>query len=340
MSGNIKKDIVSAQMRVTNDVIGAWKSQILFTLNELNVITALEKQPKFADVLSQELQLPEDSLHRLLDASVGVGYLLKSNQGYTVAPYIQAVLFEKSEGYLGNWLKMYAHWYSTFGKLTQSVRDGRAVEDVNSVVDEDYHHVFVKGMTDYANYRGRELIQYIDLGFAGKLLDVGCGPGIYVAMFCEKYPNIRCTCYDVPQALRLAREYLDARGFLDRINFRPGNYLEDTSFGESEYEAILLSHVLHQESASTCLNILRKAFVALKPGGTVIVQAMYLNDTRTGPVYASLHDLLSLMIFREGRNYTYKEIMALLTEANFTNVRRKSMSMFNVNGLVLGEKGA
>src|SRR3972149_2886405 len=183
MSNNIKKEIVSAQIRVTNDVIGAWKSQILFTLNELNVITALERWPKFADVLSRELQLPEDSLRRLLDAAVGVGYLLKSNEGYSVAPYIQAVMCKESEGYLGNWLKMYAHWYSTFAKLTQAVQQGRAIEDVNSVADEDYHRVFIKGMTDYANYRGRDLIQHIDLSSVSRLLDVGCGPGIYVAMF-------------------------------------------------------------------------------------------------------------------------------------------------------------
>ena len=110
------------------------------------------------------------------------------------------------------------------------------------------------------------------------------------------------------------------------------------SFGESQYDVVFLSHILHQENEETCAAIAKKAFRALKTGGMVIIQAMYLNDSGIGPVYASLHDLLSLLIFPGGRNYTYKQTMALLENAGYRNVRKKGMSIFNTNSLVLGEK--
>ncbi len=194
-------------------------------------------------------------------------------------------------------------------------------------------------MKDYASYRGSDILNHVDLSKANYLLDVGCGPGIYVGMFCEKYPQLNCTCYDVSQALHLAKEHLERKGVLDRVTFQPGNYLNDTSFGESQYDVVFISHVLHQEDVKKCAEIIKKAFKALKVGGQIIIQAMYLNDSGIGPLYASFHDLLSLMIFPGGKNYTFQETENLLSKAGFTHVNKKQMSIFNVNALVIGEKG-
>jgi 2-polyprenyl-3-methyl-5-hydroxy-6-metoxy-1,4-benzoquinol methylase len=339
MTTKLKKEIVSAHMQITQDVIGAWKTQILFTLNQLDVFSALEQKPLSALELSRALDIPENPLHRLLNAAVAVGYVLKDGERYANAPFIQTVMDKDGEGFLGNWLEMYARWNISFTKLPQAVREGRAVEDVNAVTDEDYHHIFIKGMKDYASFRGRDVLNYIDLSNAHNLLDVGCGPGIYTAMFCEQYPRLNCTCYDVPQALDLAREHLEGKGVLDRVTLEPGNYIRDTSFGASQYDVVFLSHVLHQEDETTCADIVRKAFNAVKVGGRIVVQAMFLNDSGTGPLYATMHDLLCLLIFPGGKNYTFQETTTLLKNAGFTNVHKKGMSLFNVNSLVIGEKG-
>jgi 2-polyprenyl-3-methyl-5-hydroxy-6-metoxy-1,4-benzoquinol methylase len=339
MSNKLQKEIVSAQMKIANDVLGAWKSQILFTLNQLKVFETLEQGSKQVTELSLLLDLPEDSLRRLLNAATAVGYIKKDGDNYSNASYIQTVMNKESKAYLGNWLKMYARWYMTFSLLPQAIKKGSAIEDVNANDDQEYHRIFIEGMTDYASYRGRDVLNYIDLSEVKKLLDVGCGPGIYVAMFCEKYADIHCTCYDVPQALCIAEDYLKRQGFLNRVTLQPGNYLSDVSFGESQYDVVFLSHVLHQENEETCSEIVKKAFNALKPGGKIIIQAMFLNDSKTGPLYASLHDLLSLMIFPGGRNYTYQQTITFLKNAGFSNVCDKRMSLFNINSLVFGEKG-
>lgn len=339
MSVKLKKEIVSAQMQITNDVTSAWKSQILFTLNHLKIFSALEGEPKNVLDLSKRLQIPEDSLRRLLNAAVAVGYLQKAAEQYSISPLYKTVTKEGAEGFLGNWIEMYSRWFITFTKLTEAVKEGKAVEDINLVTDEGYHRAFIEGMKDYASYRGQDILNHIDLSKVSNLLDVGCGPGIYTAMFCEKYPQIRCTCYDVPQALDLAREHVTRLGVQERVTFQAGNYKEDESFGELLYDVVFISHVLHQEDEVMCSNIVKKAFNALKPGGTIIIQAMFLSDSGIGPVYASLHDLLCLLIFPGGRNYTFKEVMTLLEKAGFTNVQDKKMSIFNVNSLVLGKKG-
>jgi len=317
MISKLKKEIISAQIQIANDVIGAWKSQILFTLHQLGIFDVLEKQSRSVPEVASALNLPEDPLRRLFNAAVAVRYMQKAGDRYSNAPVTQTVMTKESDGYLGNWLQMYSRWYTTFSKLPQAVRQGKAVEDVNAATDGDYNLIFIKGMTDYASYRGRDIMNYVDLSNVNTLLDVGCGPGVYVGMFCETYPQLHCTCYDVPQALTLAQEHLKEKGFLDRVTFQPGNYISDLSFGESQYDAVFLSHVLHQEDEATCTAIVKKAFKALKVGGVIIVQAMFLNDSETGPLYASLHDLLSMLIFPYGRNYTHLQTIALLTGAGF-----------------------
>jgi SAM-dependent methyltransferase len=339
MKTKLQKPVVSTQLAITNDVIGAWKSQILFTLHEFAIFPALEQAPQTVFSLASSLSLPVDPLRRLLNAAVAVGYLIKDGENYSTAPHVRAVMTKGSDGYLGNWLEMYAHWYKTFAQLAAAVRKGGAVEDANAIDDDTYHLTFINGMKDYAGYRGADILNHLDLSNVGTLLDVGCGPGIYTSMFCRAYPQLHCTCYDVPQALRLAAEYTANQSLGSRITFRPGNYKTDSSFGEVQYDVVFLSHVLHQENAPTCAEILSKAYAALKPGGIIIVQAMFLNDSGIGPVYASFHDLLCLLIFPGGKNYSFGETIAMLTAAGFTNVRKKAMSFFNVNGLVIGEKG-
>jgi ubiquinone/menaquinone biosynthesis C-methylase UbiE len=334
-----KKEIVSAQMQITSDVIGAWKSQILFTLNNLGVFESLVGEIKSAKILADALKLPEKSLSRLLDAGVSAGYLQKKEKQYTNSPVINTIIQPEKDGYLGNWLKMYAHWYTTFGKLENAVRTGKAVEDANSLDDASYNKLFIQGMSDYANYRGRDLLNYLDLNSVKHLLDVGCGPGIYAAMFCKQYPGLTCTCYDVPQALELAQKHLQQEKVIDNIRFKSGDYLKDESFGENKYEVVFLSHVLHQESPTICQRIIQKAYNALTLGGILVIQAMFLNENKTGPLYASLHDLLTLLIFPEGKNYTYEETAHFLKNSGFINIRKRKMSLFNVNSLVLGEKG-
>ena len=199
-------------MQITNDVIGAWKSQILFTLHRLGIFDALEERTQNVSELSHAQHIPEDSLQRLLHAAVAVGYIQKEDETYSNTPLIQRTMRKESEGYLGNWIEMYDRWYSTFSGLPDAVLEGKAIENVNAAVDDDYHLIFINGMKDYASYRGRDILNHIDLSHVDRLLDVGCGPGIYSAMFCETYPQLSCTCYDVPQALHLAKEHIERQG--------------------------------------------------------------------------------------------------------------------------------
>jgi len=334
----INKDIVSAQLQITRDVMSAWKSQILFSLSSLGVFDALRDKPLRHETLAQILSVPAESLRRLLNAAVAAGYLEKCDGAYTNIEALKPVLCTGNDCSMNRLLSLYRIWYKTFSRLEEAVRTNSAVENANEQRDANYYTTFIEGMTDYAQYRGRDILNYLDLTERTSFLDVGCGPGIYASMICKAYPNLEYTCYDVAPALEIARTNLQREGIRERIHFRIGDYHNDDLFG-GPYDVVFLSHVFHQESSDCCLKIAQKAYSSLVSGGIIVVQAMFLNNDETSPLYASFHDLLTLLIFPGGRNYTFQETERILRDAGFDQIQAKRMSLFNVNSLLIGKKG-
>jgi len=337
MSNDLNRGTITNQMRIVNDVTASWKSQVLFVLLKLGVFDLLENNPRDSRMIAEGLSVPEDSLKRLLDCGVSLGYLENRGELYSNSRLASEVLVPGKPGYMGNWLLLCSRWFHSFGELEKAIRTNRAVEDINSNTDTLYNEIFIKGMIDYAQYRGRDVLNYIDLKGRRHLLDVGCGPAVYSVLFCEQYPELQVTAIDLPHALDVAREYLADKEVSDRIRLVACNYLESTSVGNG-YDVIFLSHILHQEDETTCLEILRKCFDGLASQGLLVVQAMYIDRTSKAASYALLHDLLTLLIFPGGKNHAIDDTIAWLRNTGFVGVRHQSMSLFNANSLVFGYK--
>ena len=96
--------------------------------------------------------------------------------------------------------------------------------------------------------------------------------------------------------------------------------------------------MLHQEDAETGMMIAAKAFRALRPGGRIVVQAMFLSDDNSGPEWPALHNLLMLLIYRGGKAYSMAETIPWLERAGFVDIERVPMSFYNVNALIVGYK--
>lgn len=188
-------------------------------------------------------------------------------------------------------------------------------------------------MHDYAIGPGRELAGGLDLGGRRSLLDVGGGPGTYSVLLAEANPTLRCTVWDLPAVVEIAREVIDRHGLSDRVGTAAGDYHTDVF--PPGHDAILISNTLHQEDWETCIAILRKAFDALPSGGLVVVQAMFLGERQDGPMWPALHNLLMLLVYRGGRAYTVGQTFEMLEAAGFADWRHRTMSVFNAGSYVV-----
>lgn len=107
-------------------------------------------------------------------------------------------------------------------------------------------------------------------GGRGRLLDLGCGPGIYAEMFAERGFSVKGLDLS-PRSIAYAKSSAEEKGF--NIEYVCGNYLE-TGFG-GPYDVITLIYcdfgVLKGEDRKALLKKVRDALV---PGGTFIFDAL------------------------------------------------------------------
>lgn len=331
-------NVVRQQIELLETAHGYFGAQILFTANDLGVFAELTAAPRTAAELAQALDADPDGLERLLNACVAIKLLARDGDLYVNAPLADDILVPGRPGYLGNWVRLMSRWMKTWGHLTETIRTGEPAEDPQLHLggDPDYTRDFVLGMHDYARLRGSEIVRYLDLGGGLELIDVGGGPGSYAVIFTSAWPDLRVTVFDLPGVVPIAQRHAEEAGVADRVTIKPGSYYDD-ELG-TDYDVVFLSDTLHQESPEVCEMILRKAYRALRPGGRIVVQGMFLNEDRVSPRWPVMHSLILILVYGGGRAYTVGETIALMEQAGFVDCAHQRMSLLNVNSLVTATK--
>jgi len=100
---------------------------------------------------------------------------------------------------------------------------------------------------------------------SGKLLDIGCGPGLYIEQFAKL--GYECTGIDFsPASIRHAEEIIGRRARLIEGDIRTADF-------DNGYDlAVMLYGELNVFSPDECRNILKKAYNALSSGGIILLE--------------------------------------------------------------------
>lgn len=325
-------------LELIHTTLGYWRAQVLLSANELDVFNALDEGAMTAAEVAGRGQTNLDYTERLLNACVATKLLKKEDGRYSNLPMVDSFLVTGRPQYMGNWIRLMAAWYAPFGELSTAIRTGKPVEDPMRHLgdDADYTRAFIMAMHDYAMGPGKDLLRHVDLTGRTKLLDLGGGAGSYSILLAQAYDQLRPVVYDLPGVVQIARETIAESGLSHRIDVRGGDYTSDDV--GSGYDVLLLSNMLYQEDRSSCLALLRKAHAALVDGGQLILQAMFLNREKDGPAWPALQSLITLLVYHEGRTYSLDETLELITEAGFSDIDVRKMSLLNAESIVVARK--
>ncbi|MBA3771540.1 MAG: methyltransferase domain-containing protein [Ramlibacter sp.] len=306
--------------RLNQLAFGYWHAQTLFTLTQAGVFDTLHgRGGGTAGEVAAACGLDPDSGTALLDAGVALGLLRKLDGGrYDNSEMSQALLVSATPASLVHWVRVMGRWVAPWASLGRALQAGHAVEPQSPRIAADpaYLEEFILGMHEYASRTSEQVAAAVELEQPRILLDVGAGAGTYSIALCRKYPQLRSTLLDMEEVLPVARRIVESSGLDERIAARRTDY-RSSSFGAGEADAVLLSNVLHQESRDVGLDMLRRALAALKPGGKVIVHGHFLDESRTAPVFATLHNLSARTLWEGGHSYTTHEMVDLLAQAGF-----------------------
>ncbi len=94
--------------------------------------------------------------------------------------------------------------------------------------------------------------------------------GYFSVAICRRYPQLRSTVLDLPQAIQHVAPLLAKEGMGDRVVHRIGNALTD-DLGTEAYDLVFLSAVMHHFDEATNRELMGRIAQALRPGGFVAI---------------------------------------------------------------------
>lgn len=313
-----------------------WQTFTLHAAVKIDLFTAVDRGTATAATIASDFGLEPRALSMLLNALCAMDLLNKKADTYANTPLAATFLSKQSPRYIGFMIMHHHHLVESWSRLDESIRTGKAVDELRPAGNEAQRESFLMGMFNIAMATAPSLVPTIDLSGKKHLLDLGGGPGTYAIHFCKHNPGLRATIFDRHTTRPFAEQTIAGFKLSSTITFKGGNFLEDPIPGT--YDVVWLSHILHGDAPSDCERIVQKAASALEPGGTLIIHDFILDNTREGPLFPALFSLNMLVRTKGGQAYSEAEIMTLMAKAGIENIKRTPYRGPMDSGIIMGTK--
>jgi predicted O-methyltransferase YrrM len=228
-----------------------------------------------------------------------------------------------------------AHVWRRWSNLTERVKGREEPAKPNQSQEANQTIAFIGAMHSIAARMAAGIAAAINPGAARNLLDVGGASGTYTLAFLRAVPGMRATLFDKPEVIPIARRRLGEAGVLDRITLVGADFYHDEF--PPGHDLALISAIIHQNSPGENLNLYRKVFRALLPGGRIIIRDHIMEPDRTRPRDGAIFAVNMLVATRGGNTYTFGEIHTGLVQAGFVRIRLLQQGE-RMDGLVEGFK--
>jgi len=245
--------------------------------------------------LSEETGIDARQLLTLLTACVSLGLLTQDGEYYGNAPASEAYLVRDAPNYFGDYYRFQIdrQIYPRLEHLDAALKGKRLPPLYALMEDPEEAENFIRAQHSGSLGPAVVMAKRLDLGDCRKLLDVAGGSGAFTITLCHRHPRLSATILDFPNAVEVAKRFVDEARLAERIDYISGDALQ-TPWPEGQ-DAVLMSYLLSaiaEEGISACI---QQAFRALNPGGRLILHDFMVRDDRSGPLSAALWFIPNLL---------------------------------------------
>ncbi|MBH0188396.1 MAG: methyltransferase domain-containing protein [Nitrospira sp.] len=296
-----------------------WETKILLTAVKLDVFSTLDGKPKTAKEVAGRIEAHESTLALLLNALVALRLLTKEGDLYGNSSAAEKHLVRHSSQYIGHLLVLHDAEWNNWGKLEETIRTGhRPVDRHVFETDPELGSNVLAVLHRIGQQSGPDLAKRLKLSGRERLLDLGGGAGTNAIAFCQVYPELTATVFDLPATLRLTEKTVKEAGLESRIALLPGDFNRDALGGP--YDVVLMSDILHYQTSESNAALVGKVFAHLAPGGRLVIKDRFLDEAGTGPAWTTAFAMHILVNTQRGGCYRTSEAMSWMTKGGFTSV--------------------
>jgi len=306
---------------------GFMPARVLLTAVELDLFTLLADQGATASRIATELGLTSH-VADFLDTLVALELLARDGDGpasvYRNTPETTAFLDQRSPMYLGGLLDMMARrLYRAWSGFTDALKTGHAKSELAQggddvfqalYADTDGMEKFLRAMEAGQLHSFTALAEKFDFASRQHLCDVGGGNGALSIAVARRHPGLRCTTFDLPAVVPVARRRIESAGLAERIEIAGGNFFTDPLPGA---DVITMGNILHDWGLDKKRALIARVYAALPAGGVFIAIENVIDDARRTNVRGLLMSLNMLIETGEGFDYTGAQFDAWCREAGF-----------------------
>lgn len=319
----------------------SWLAGVAKSAVRLDICTKLSGGKQTADWMANELGANPLHTREMMNSCVSAGLLEKIGDEYQNSKESAKYLVKGEPNYYGEAFTYLSDLGSLFHKVDTAMLSGEEMSHEEEFKSEEeeaaYWNHYMLAMEQWGGgMQQGMLLDNTDLSGKRKLLDVGCGSGVYTIALCAKYPDLKGVLFDQVKALPLAQSQIESRGLSQQISTLSGDYYTDPL--GSGYDVVMFSGVLIQESPEGQVRLLKRAYEAMVSGGIVIIQDILRigSYTETTPKIA-LESLVAAVFYGgSGGVVSGDETVEFLSEAGFTSP--KQIPLTGVYSLVTAVK--
>jgi predicted O-methyltransferase YrrM len=324
----------------TLDMYSVIANRAVSTALRLGIFENLQEGPLKAVEVARRTKASERGIALLMGVLEPIGYLEKIGDCYANTKLVEKWMLLDSPTTIAHLYLFFDTVIERTSYLEETIREG--IPPISGWEWFNQHpgswDAYYAGMLDGARLSADEVVSKVNLDSqAHSLLDVGGGHGWYSIRFCQRYPDLRATVFDWPQAIKIAERTVAKEGMGDRVELRNGDMWED-DLG-SGYDIALLFNVIHMYSPEKNIALVQRVSGALKPGGILVILDQVASKGR-GSAVKAIARLQGLQLFNSvmGQTYPADEIAIWLADAGFTRIRTQMLRKAPSSGLVTGYK--
>ena len=290
--------------------------------HELGIFEQLSNRFMSADDLAIRIGTHPKATERFCNALAAMSLLSKKQNRFRLPAKLKSLLTKNGKTSLTNTISLSHEFWRFWTDLEAFIRSSQPLSEMLTLIRQDPAMLdrFIHGMRDRALLAAQHIRRHIDLRSMRRMIDLGCGPGIYALEWAKRSRGLRAVLYDIEPVLPIAQQYIQSYGLGNRVSVMAGDFVKDP-IGEG-YDLALLANALQMHGARECEVLIRKVYSALAKNGRIVIHGFMTDRGGIHPKESALFSLTIGMVTPAGNAHPVSDTIGWLRKAGFRKISR------------------